>query len=295
MKPSEYHAWGVNKDNLSDSPVSNSMLKQFAENPWNWRNYDKEFKSDALTWGSLVDCLLLTPAEFTNEFIVKPDDAPRKPTSAQVNAVKKSEKALESITWWDEFNARMDGKTLIDDYTYNKASNAVRMLKSHSEASEILDGASTQTAIIHEHAGIKFKSLLDIVPENANWDHFLVDLKTTSSKLDDESLSKQIFKYKYHWQAAFYLWLWNKQSKDSRRKFAFIFQNSETHEVRVVELDQSAIESGMIMIKHHITDYMRRVKTNDWASRYATGCDEINLPAFGITSEETEIELHNQN
>jgi hypothetical protein len=293
VTPSEYHGWAIDRSNLSESPVSCSMLKQFAPSPYDWFRRDRSpADSDAMKWGRLIDTMILTPDQFPLLYAILPDDAPAKPTDAMRNAKKPNDSSMERVAWWDRFESESRGKDVIGGYLHNKARNAVSCILDHREASELILNANTQVAAVHRQ-GVPFKSLVDAVPQSGKWEDALCDLKTTSGGLDDDAISKAIYKFKYHWQAAFYLWVWNKAAPDDQRsRFAFIFQDSDSHEVRVVEIDRTALETAMSVLRIHIADYLRRVKDGDWSSRYATGADRIFLPVYGTFEEEAFVDAN---
>lgn len=290
--PAEYHAWGIDKNNLTASPMSCSQLKQFARSPYIWKIRDTSPPdSDALQWGRLVDTLLLTPNQFPHLYKILPDDAPAKPTAAMRSAKKNGDAAAVRIAFWDNFLAEAEGLEVVKYWDYNNASYAVREVEKHPVASEILHNCNPQTAAVFTK-GVPWKILIDIVPNSEKWRDCLVDFKTTGSDLDDPAIEKTIYKFKYHWQAALYLWVWNSVAPEDqkRSRFAFIFQNSDTKEVRVVELDRTAIETAMGVLRVHMADYLRRVRDDDWASRYETGVSRVFLPHFGTYEEEAFID-----
>ena len=76
--PSEYHSkLTLNRSDIfaSDSYLSKSALWEFFKgSPYKWQNHPKQFKStDAMKWGSLVDCLTTSPEDFDSQFIIRPD------------------------------------------------------------------------------------------------------------------------------------------------------------------------------------------------------------------------------
>jgi hypothetical protein len=61
-----------------------------------------------------------------------------------------------------------------------------------------MEGAQFQVGVIGEIGGIPAKCLIDILPdEDGDYGETIVDFKTTSTGLDDESIRKAIGKYKY--------------------------------------------------------------------------------------------------
>jgi len=102
LSNAEYHAHPA---------MSNSRLKRFIDCP---RTMDEPFEeTDAMAWGTLVHTLLLEPDQLPARYVVKPDDAPKKPDARQRNAKKPSQETLDAIAWWDNFNATVAGRRVI--------------------------------------------------------------------------------------------------------------------------------------------------------------------------------------
>lgn len=53
--------------------ASKSLLWDFYPNPRRWRDSPPKEVSDAMKWGSLVDCLALTPERFDSAYKIQPD------------------------------------------------------------------------------------------------------------------------------------------------------------------------------------------------------------------------------
>lgn len=211
--------------------VSKSTLWSFAKNPSKWvKTKDIARKpTDSMVWGSLVDCLLLQPAELDKSFAVSPYPSFR---------------SKEAQAW-------RDAQTLpiIDDKMISNATNAADLIRNHHFAGEFLAGSKAQVSILLEgkeaQTGERFKSKcrLDFVPDiggpRSEW---LGDLKTTN---DLSKLEWTIRDFGYHVQAAWYLDHYNAATGEGRTRWAFIFQESEApYEIAVVELSEEAIEKG---------------------------------------------------
>ena len=58
---------------MVERPISKSMLWDFAKNPRRWLEGPPKKITDAMKWGSLVDCLALTPERFPTAYKIVPD------------------------------------------------------------------------------------------------------------------------------------------------------------------------------------------------------------------------------
>ena len=79
LEPSQYHsALGLDRGDIfsPDSYLSKSTIWELYQSSlFKWRNYPRQFKpTPAMSWGSLVDCLVTSPDDFENQFTVSPFD-----------------------------------------------------------------------------------------------------------------------------------------------------------------------------------------------------------------------------
>ena len=275
----QYHNWKLDKAKLSEGPISNSMLKAFAPSPFEWLRAGEFKQTIYTTMGSLYDAAL-SDDKLGEGFALKeyPDyktKAAREWRDAQLTA----------------------GVTIYTEDQWDEAKKAAETVRSHEVASEILEGAHLQTAVITEVGGIPAKCLLDIVPTHLDWDDWLFDYKTISTGLDDVSIRKAIGNFKYHWQAAFYRTAWNQIARDHgeihRNKFGFIFQSTVTREVRVVELKQEAMNVGIAAVKAALAVYAKCAKRGIH-SAYANQSTEIDLMPYHALDDEEWAASFNQ-
>ena len=207
--------------------ASKSMLAKFNDDPMKWKHSPPFEKTAAMTGGSLLDCMLLTPRNLDREFILKPEDAPRRPTQPQIDAVKKSAKAIESISYWEAFDAKARGKELITGKQMDAAKLAVKQLKKHPRCAAIIEHSSKQTVCVAEYRGHMVKGMFDLVPDaDSPWGNAVIDLKRTSG-FTHAGFRKIIRQFKYHWQLAFYRWLLKETTGEDRDVGKIIISDSE--------------------------------------------------------------------
>ena len=279
----------------ADQIVSKSMLWKFAKNPRRYRDGPPMVVTDAMRWGSLVDCLTLTPDRYAEAYRTKPDtysapestkkDAPmiEKPWNANSNTCKQ---------WLADLPP---GVEYLSTYDYHQACKARDTLFARKEFREMMSGAQTQVGMrfdmddaVHGHEGlvIRSKSLMDIVPaRDGKWGHSLVDLKTTG-KLDDmHQVEKTVFNLGYHGQAALYLDKWNALTGEMRNEFFFVFQLSEPpYEVAIVQLSDDAILAGRNWYRAATRKWGEVVLTGEWGSPW-DGIQIANLPKWAEFGE----------
>ena len=274
----------------AEQMVSKSMLWKFHKNPRRYRDGPPLVITEAMKWGSLVDCLALTPDRYQEAYVVKPEtylgpesarkDAPMiaKPWNANSNTCK-------------EWLANMpEGVECISSHDFHQACRARDILFERQEFMEMMNGAQTQVGMrvdldeaVHGHEGliIRSKSLMDIVPaRDGKWGNALVDLKTTG-KLDDmDQVESTIYKLGYHGQGALYLDKWNALTGEDRSEFFFAFQLSETpYEVAIVELSADAILDGRKWYREAARKWGDVVLTGQWPSPW-DGIQVANRPRW---------------
>ena len=272
MGMAEYHGWKLDKAKLIDGPISCSMLKRFAQNPYAWR-WSPDFKqTEAMATGSLFDAALTDSDALSDNYVFSEF------SDFRTKAAKE---------WKTEMEAT--GKTIVLEHDFNHAIEAAKRCREHKVAGPLLDGAEFQVGVIGEAEvegysfSIPAKCLIDVLPAR---EECLVDYKTISTGLDDKSIREAIGKYKYHWQAAFYLTLFNKVATDQHAKeFKFIFQNPTTLEIRVVTLSADAFALGTVSVKLAVKEFLRCAKQGI-KSRYEATDEEIDLMPYHTMAED---------
>jgi hypothetical protein len=280
VTPREYHAWEFHQQL---GPISNSILKDYADRgPAAFRYGEAKPSTTALNWGSLVDCILFTPDLLADEFIEKE----RNPFLSQDGGAR-SAKARDWIKEQDRVVVPLD--------TIKEATRAVGKLQNTPASAEILEGAATQVALVHTGAaGIPVKVLPDIIPAHDDHDDCLADLKTTSVNVhDDDALARQVGTLKYHWQAALYLYVFNKLHPGNKRhRWKIIWQSSSPpYEVRVTELDELWIEQGQNQVQAYISRMISDMKSGAWLSPFRKGETILNMHNPTQYAEERRLEV----
>ena len=268
----EYHAWKLDKSNLKAGPISCSMLKEFATNPYAWLRSEPKTPTAAMQTGSLLDLALTEPDQFDARVVTSPFDSYR---------------TKEARAWRD--GALADGMIIADNLEVENAKACAAAVWSHSEAAPILEQSTFQTGAVTERQGIPAKCLIDILPDEDSWEEIIWDYKTTSFGLHNEGIKRAIGQFRYHWQAGFYRSIWNKESKDRHcERFGFIFQDPHTREVRVVVLDDDEMARGTECVTRALAEF-EVASERGVVSRYATGRTTLGAPVYIAMQEEDEL------
>jgi hypothetical protein len=274
----EYHAWNLDKDNLQAGPISCSMLKQFAKNPFAWLRAEPFKPTAAMQTGSLLDAALTEPETLDARCVVSPYENYRK---------------KEAQEW--KANALDQGRLIVTEESLENAKACAEAVRSHDVAGAMLDGADFQVGVVGSIGKIPAKCLIDIVPGRGEYEETLVDFKTTSGGLDDEAIRKTMGQYQYHHQAAFYRTLYNQVSEDRLcEQFAFIFQDPMTREVRVVTLADDALALGTRGVGAAVKEFAQ-CAYKGIRSRYEKTNSTLDLMPYHAMAEDETLTLNQDN
>lgn len=264
MTPAEYLAL---KRELH--AVSYSTLKDFAPNPWRYRRGIPPRESKALSAGTLLDTLLLSPETALDRYVVSPYDAYR---------------SNEAKAWRDDVIA--SGKEPIKQADYDAARELVcrqsGALKDYTQAP--LEGAKRHVGVFVTFPGTQqvVACHLDIVPTlDGDYGGWLFDVKSTST-IDPEKYGKfEISRWRYHWQAALYRDVYNAATGEQRMRFGHIVIESEPpHENGIIELDESFLDRGRNGYSAALSRYIECQRENKWPSPYDNGPVLAVAPAW---------------
>ena len=267
-----YHQNRFNRLLLPDvnaaGPISASLLGELSD-PMKFLLNKSKAESSDMAWGSMVDMMWLTPEDWRKHFIDLPDKAPKKPTIAQINAKKPSEKAIESIDWWNSFNRKALGKTVIDKATYLKVEEAVEMLNLHPISRRIFENSEKQIILAGESGDLhpdqrtyKAKAMMDLLPYDGTIEvegqeiplaECVVDLKQCHD-VSEFGMKKAIRNFQYHIKTEWYLNMLRASGESQRKYSILIFQNSaEPRDVHVRKISEEDLDWARLEIVRRIT------------------------------------------
>lgn len=269
ISESEYHG------HAGERVVSKSKLCHFARSAYKFKHGpEPDFsKNYNVIFGSVVDCLLLTPDAFDSDYIVAPF------TDWRTKAAKA----------WKE-DHKKDNREVISEEVNETAKACVKAIRAHKIAGPLCDpfgNVETQVSCVLHGAepetGLAFelKSRIDVLPHiGSHYGEWIFDLKTTDSI---ERFDRIMANLHYHAGAAIYLDLWNVlcHPDDRRRKFGFIVAEREPpFEVAVLECDPIDIEAGRRAYEGWLHEYAKCVASGEWPSKYADSVGMVSRPKW---------------
>jgi len=256
---------------------SKSMVKHILRSPAHLKHaMHSDTKSDAMVFGSLVDCMLLEPHDYDKSFAVLPatyiaTDGKTKPWN---NRSKKCKEYRDGL-----FES---GKMVITEPLKEKAHEVVRSIRLHPTASDWLGRGTYQVSMVwrDDDFGVICKARIDIHIEHER----LVDLKMSHNACRSE-FTRTINNYLYHVQAAMYCDAYQKLTQGIMLPWSFIVAESEQpHGVAAYDLDEDAIMTGRAIYKKALATYKQCKELDLWPA-YSQFAEPITIPAYAIMQD----------
>lgn len=264
--------------------VSNSYLKRLGKTPAHAKLPQEDTK--ALFLGRALHVLTLEgEAAFASEFIVVPEGAPKRPTTAQINAAKPSPETVYACSWWDSFNIAAAGKTVLTGEEYITCQEVRASVHGHDFAKLLLaEGVSESTVIFEQEIlgqKIPCKCRPDRTPARAM--QTLIDLKSTTDAGPDAFL-RSCLKYGYITQAAFYIDGYNAaKSPDDPEIDAFVFiavEKEAPYRCECYTVNMDFLLWGRSEYQRLLAIEAKCRQNNRWPNYTNAGCDELFKPGW---------------
>lgn len=274
LEAEKYHRHpAVSKHGLDDFRKAPALYLYNRENP--------RPATPALQFGSLYHTVILEPELIGQLYAVVPKDAPKRPTRIQREAKKPSLETLEAIHWWNEFDARNEGKTIVDvadimlcqqmrqAMLKNLACrNALEEHRLYTEASLFWQDPAT---------GVKCRARPDIIRA----DGLIIDPKTCVDASED-AFQRAAWNFGYYRQAAMYLDGWEAVSGEKPKAFIFLAQESEAPFLcRAYVASPQLIEYGRVQLREDLERFAKCEQTGIWPG-LGDKPAELNLPAWAM-------------
>lgn len=206
--------------------MSSSALREFSRCPARWKAGYQSPDSDAKDYGSLLDCLVLTPEQFADRYTQQPS------TYRTEKGEEKdwSNNAKVCRAWNEEQKA--SGRQIVKGHELTEAQQAVKALLADEVIAEWHAACDTQIWIAGLWIGersdqsIPVKCLIDYAPrDDSEFAACLGDLKTARSG-SLNAFQRWVFQAGYHIQGAFNLDLFNAATGQERDSFCLVGQEN---------------------------------------------------------------------
>jgi len=274
--------------------MSRSRLVEFCladdANPAKWVKSKDSFEStNAMEFGSLLDCLLTAPERFGKKYVVRPLEYPVVDKKGVETGDMKPWSG--NSTWCKEWLESVPkGVTAISHATLGRAQDAVRQIESHPWAVELIQCSKKQVLIVadwHDDATgitVPFAALLDLIPDASNpaWGKTLADIKTARNG-NPEGWARVVNDSGYDVQSAIYMDLYRAAvPNEDRADFVhLVIENTEPFDIVCPPpcLSSEFLEWGRAKYRRALAIYCQCLKTGVWPS----------YPARGIQFGKTQI------
>ena len=251
-------------------------LKKILRSPAHFKHWINEGEADNPTFafGRAFHVAVLEPETFDRCYRVLPKDAPRRPTSLQINAKKPSPETQACVAWWAMWNA--DGRASLDASDYDRILRMADSVRAHPTAAGLLVGGDREVTFRwqDEETGIACKARADLYLAG----EYLMDLKTCTDA-SAEGFARAVASYHYDLQQAHYL-DGIRTCGDSIRYFVFLACEKEAPYVcQPHVLAASAEQRGFALRTRAINRQAECLRTGKWPG-YSDDLIETTLPAW---------------
>ena len=292
--------------------VSNSSLTLFARAPILWKKWRDglliDRKTPDMIFGLLLHCLALEPQNLSNLFAVLPEDAPSKPTKAQLAAWQKfahlekptkaqaeaNEKTTKALEWWSAWSEANEGKELVDASDIAEAQSCMDGIKADPMSAAFLSAPGFSEVEIQwedEATGLPCKAKLDRITRRA-----IIDLKTAADA-SAEGFKRAANDRRYRNQAAWYLDGVSSALKqgtlapeiiqllDSKAPELFVFiavEKDENHLAHCLPATAEFIQRGRDENALLMRDLKHCINTDTWPglAKDESGMTPMDLPSW---------------
>lgn len=264
ISPAVYHRENTRRGQ-KDLVMGRSALMEVLHNPHRWVMGFEPKDSDATEFGSVMDCKVLSPAEFNTRFAVKPAKYPDE---------KGNMKDWHGgSNWCKQWLADHAGMETVDAHDNTDADQAVEFLHKDPAAGEFVRCSQKQVMVMAEYHDretklvIPVKILIDLLPDKAHPEFgiCLGDYKT-SANAHPFPWTRDVKKYNYHVQAAFYLDVYE-AAVPAEKRFEFrhvIQENFFPWEVGRRWLSSDFLERGRYRYLEALELYAKCLATGEW-------------------------------
>lgn len=261
-------------------------------------NRPEEVEKEGHLHGNLAHCAVLEPGEFSKRYVVLPEDAPKKPTSAQWNAKKPSEDSVAAMAWWKDFGERHAGKRIIKPEEARTAqAQAANMLAIPSvwggwSLEELMAEGKPEVSAFWKDplTGAACRCRPDFVVKVNDRQCVLLDVKTYSSAERGEVV-RQISRKGYFRQAAHYSIGYHLASGLEVVAFIFVFvESTYPFLAGSYTLSEEFMQHGMAEQRALVDLYAECKRTGVWPS-YTKQTETLDMPAYLVSSNDVTVEF----
>lgn len=261
--------------------VNNSSLKYMSKSALHFYakvldpNREKDEPTPALILGNAVHTKILEPSEFENRYFVVPEDAPKKPTAAQVSAKKPSQDTVFAIEYWVQMMGQNSDKTLLTRDQWDTAHKIHETFMSSKTAQMIFSQGKTEQTLVWEDPieGVLCKGRADYINDIG-----IIDIKSTIDARPDE-FSRSAYNYDYAMQAAFYVDGYKTLTGEEANFIFACFEKEPPFACRFYVASEAMLNFGRKKYRALLAQYAKAKKTGIWEG-YTDELTTLDLPPW---------------
>lgn len=200
---SEYHRRELGIASAGAIKLARRSLAHYGH----WARSTYERRSKAMDFGSKYHAYVLTPNLFTQDFVVIPANAPKRPTEKQRLAKSPQFATIAAMEWWDDFDAKHPGKQHVDAAETLKMADMRAALDDEDMVGELpklmLTEGRREVSYrwVDPKTGIRCRARYDYELQDL---HYGMDLKTCFDA-SPEGFAAAVVRNEYHVSQAHYL------------------------------------------------------------------------------------------
>ena len=266
----------INRLLSHEKHLSYSSLSAFKKSPLDFLHYKFKPKEQtpAMAFGSMAHNFILEYHNFFDNYFIIDSDAPKKPTSVQINAKNPSVDTLAAIIYWDNLKHEAGNRTFITHSDMNELEKlSDSLFKNISANNLIIQCKEFEKEYNFKHDNFLFKSFIDAEDSNIR-----LDLKIVQNA-DPKKFQRDAFNYGYHIQAAMY------EIAGGKRDY-YLIALDRNGGVSVNKLSDELIAYGRQEINNLLENFNRCILEDAWLQSYefyslrSDGAYEFELPKY---------------
>jgi hypothetical protein len=277
VKPTEYHAMKPMLEQALGVPVvSKSSLCDFMANPYKYKwalDNGVRKTSEAMSMGSLVDCLVLTPEDFEGLYLceekkvaVKKDGTPYSNGMQDPEQKARWQAAAESGVTVVSVEQLAKGNAIAEQATAHLSKHGLKLGVTFESQCAMwvylteLDGIELVCPVV-------VSGMIDILPTGELASE-IWDLKTTSEDVSKtHRLEYTTEDFHYGIQAAMYLDMYNLATGEAREAFTFLFAGTAVpYMSRCLHMTAEVVELYRAEYRNALRAYCLAWKMDDWGT-----------------------------
>jgi len=268
------------QDYFDVEAMSQSGAKKILRSPEHYILDRKEQKEPTpnMILGTAIHAALLEPDRFPLLVIQGAENAPARPTKAQLNAAKPSPAALASIAYWKAFDEANKGKIVLDPETYARCIGARDAVRRKPRCMRLIEETSPEASLfwIDGEYQVRMKARLDLRAFGG-----IADLKSTGDASPDEFV-RSCVKFGYHVQAANYFSGCEHVLDYTPAFFALIaVETDPPYGVGLYAMPTAAIQAGGVLMRVAMERYAEAIATGVWKG-YDEAIVELKFPKWAL-------------